>query len=62
MKTAEHLRRIHPDGPLGLTLYPHVGHSCYDFTYQDAGLYAWFEEQRRENRVRSRPPKRHSFI
>ena len=41
------LRALNPSGRLSLTLYPGVGHSCYDFAFCDARLYAWLEEQKR---------------
>lgn len=50
LAAARHLRRLHPNGRLRLTLYPHAGHNCYDFAYQDPGLYAWFGEQRKEGK------------
>ncbi len=39
------LRRVNPDARL--TLYPDLGHNCWDQVYGGAALYAWFLEHRR---------------
>ena len=41
------LLRVNPRGDFRLTLYPAVGHECYEHAYLDPALYAWLEEQRR---------------
>lgn len=43
------LRSLNEKGDLRLTLYPGVGHGCYEHAYLDAQLYAWMEECARVN-------------
>lgn len=37
----ERLLACNAEGSFRLTLYPAVGHDCYEYAYQDDGLYAW---------------------
>ncbi len=41
------LLELDPPGDHRLTLYPEIGHSCYEHAYLDPRLYAWLEEQKR---------------
>ncbi len=41
------LLEINPKGDFSLTLYPAVGHDCYDHAYRDPALYEWLRARRR---------------
>ena len=36
--------------PIRFTLYPRLGHNCWDATYNDPGLYRWILDQSTRNR------------
>ena len=42
----ETLLRIRPEGRFRLTLYPDVGHDCYDRAYLNGDLYSWLIDGR----------------
>ena len=47
LAAAEKLRRLDGNADVRLTLYPGVGHDCYEYAYRDSRLYAWLEVQKK---------------
>lgn len=48
LRAMEALRRLQPEGNFRLTLYPGVGHGCYERAYLDPALYDWMAGWQRE--------------